>query len=290
MIKVFFHTNQSAQSNSSFSPSAQKPEQVVQYWQDQKQPIKIMSFDPATVDEIAKVHDRKYVKGVLTGKIANGFGNTSKDVAFALPWVVGSMVSASLYAFKNRENTFSPTSGAHHARYSRGGGFCTFNHLVVSAVKAHEAGAKTVGIIDLDCHYGDGTDNIIDKLNLDFIHHYTFGKRAPAKGAEVKKWLKELPKLLECMKNCDLLIFNAGVDPHVNDPLGGVLTTDEMYQRDLLVYQFAKQNDVPIVTSLAGGYQRTNRGDITPVLELHNNTMNAYREVFENLGGQNVVA
>jgi hypothetical protein len=54
-----------------------------------------------------------------------------------------------------------------------------------------------------------------------------------------------------------------------------------MYERDLLVYRFAEAHQIPIVTSLAGGYQRNQQGEITPVLELHNNTMKAYRNVYE---------
>lgn len=33
----------------------------------------------------------------------------------------------------------------------------------------------------------------------------------------------------------DLVIYQAGADMHVDDPLGGIMTTDEMRQRDDLV-------------------------------------------------------
>ena len=102
--------------------------------------------------------------GVLNLTCSNGFGNKSPEVAAALPWVAGSMVAATLTALNNKTVTISPTSGAHHAHYRNGGGFCTFNFLVLAALKAHEAGAKKVGIIDLDCHYGDGTQDIINTL------------------------------------------------------------------------------------------------------------------------------
>ncbi|RYD17356.1 MAG: hypothetical protein EOP88_27005 [Verrucomicrobiaceae bacterium] len=46
------------------------------------------------------------------------------------------MVHAALHAYKTKESAFSPTSGAHHAGYFNGGGFCTFNHLVLAALKA----------------------------------------------------------------------------------------------------------------------------------------------------------
>jgi acetoin utilization deacetylase AcuC-like enzyme len=281
MIKIFYDKRQSAKTNSSFSPSAQKPEQVVKYWLAQGHPVKIVPVTHCEAGDIARIHDPEYVAKVLIGLLPNGFGNTSSDVADTLPWVVGSMVSSALDAYQTKESSFSPTSGAHHAGYSRGGGFCTFNHLVLSAVMAHNKGAKQIGLIDLDCHYGDGSQNIIDRLNLDYIVHYSFGAKPPRAGKGADEWLKSLPSKLEQMKNCDLLIFNAGVDAHIKDPLGGILTTEQMYQRDLIVYTFAEENKIPIVTSLAGGYQRDEQGSIKPVLELHNNTMKAFRIAFE---------
>ncbi|MBC7458142.1 MAG: histone deacetylase [Bdellovibrionaceae bacterium] len=275
MIKVFYDKRQSARSNESFSPSAQKPEQVVKIWQKHF-PISMESFGPATTEEISLVHDERYVQSVLSCKTNNGFGNKSAEIAEALPWVVGSMVSAAVHAFKTKESCFSPTSGAHHAGYFSGGGFCTFNHLVLAACMAHQKGARKIGLIDLDCHYGDGSQDILDHLNIDYIEHYTFGRRSPAAGSPSDEWLKKLPQLLFPMKDCDLLIYNAGVDPHINDPLGGILTTEQMYKRDLIVYEFAVANKIPIVTSLAGGYQRDKDGSINPVLELHNNTMKAF--------------
>ncbi|NJM10120.1 MAG: histone deacetylase [Bdellovibrionaceae bacterium] len=210
MIKVFFDQRQSAKTNNSFSPSAQKPEMVVKFWRESGHPIVNIDFTPATSDEIARVHARVYVEGVLAGKVANGFGNTCNDVAQALPWVVGSMVSAALHAYEKKESCFSPTSGAHHAHYSGGWGFCTFNHLMLAAVMVHEAGAKSVGLIDLDCHYGDGSADIIEKLRLDYIKHYTFGVNPPRSGRSADEWLKRLPEILAKMSSCDLLILNAG--------------------------------------------------------------------------------
>ncbi len=280
MIKVFYDKRQSAKSNSSFSPSAQKPELVVQYWQDNDHPISLQGFSPATPQEIAKVHSKDYVDGVLNCTVNNGFSNTNKDVADALPWVVGSMVNAARHAYQSKESCFSPTSGAHHARFNGGGGFCTFNHLVLAALTAHELGAKKIGLVDLDCHYGNGSQDIIDRMKLTYIEHYTFGANSPRAGKSADQWLESLPQILRKMKDCDLLIFNAGVDPHIKDPLGGILTTEQMYQRDLIVYEFAAANGIPIVTSLAGGYQRDSNGSINPVLELHNNTMKAFRKAF----------
>src|SRR4029078_1811052 len=73
----------------------------------------------------------------------------------------------------------APCSGFHHARYAQVGGFCTFNGLMVTArVLAQEARIRRVGIIDCDEHYGDGTEEIIERLGArGLVRHFTAGAR-----------------------------------------------------------------------------------------------------------------
>jgi acetoin utilization deacetylase AcuC-like enzyme len=274
MLKVFYSKNQSVGANASFSPSAGKPEQVVKSWKERGQEFEICEFSPVSRGDLKLVHETSYVDGVLDLTHANGFGNKSPEVAAALPWVAGSMVAATLSALKNNTVTISPTSGAHHAHYRNGGGFCTFNFLVLAALKARQAGAKKVGIIDLDCHYGDGTQDIIKTLKLDFIKHYTFGGD-PLIHEDPALWLQQLPEIVNTFSDCDLIIYNAGVDSHIDDPLGGYLTTEQIQERDSTVLNPFRKKFIPTVVSLAGGYQKDASGNIPKVLELHGFVFNA---------------
>jgi acetoin utilization deacetylase AcuC-like enzyme len=268
MLKVFFSENQSVASNNSFSPSAGKPELFVEYLKKSYADLNLCDFDPVTRDDLKLVHSKRFVDGILDLKIPNGFWNKSPDVAEALQWVAGSMVAASLDALKNNTITISPTSGAHHAHYDSAGGYCTFNFLALAALKAHHAGARKVGIIDLDCHYGDGTQNIIECLNLDFIKQYSFGAdQLPKKSAQA--WIEKLPEIVLSFNDCDLILYNAGVDSHINDPLGGYLTTEQIKKRDEIVLGISRQLKIPVAVSLAGGYQKDKNGGISAVLNLH---------------------
>ncbi|MEN9827220.1 MAG: hypothetical protein RI953_2965 [Pseudomonadota bacterium] len=272
-MKIFYDPRQSVDENDSYSPSAQKPAQVVESWKRLGIPLEFPSFEPCTPQQIKLVHAAEYVDGVLSCKSYNGFGNKSAQVAEALPWVCGSMVAAALYALQNKVNTFSPTSGAHHAHYDRGRGFCTFNFLALAAVMALNAGAQKVGIVDCDMNHGDGTKDITRKLQLSNVLHYSFaheGRVSEKRGAE---FVDEFTVHLQRFKGCDLVLFNAGADPHINDPLGGALTTDEMRSRDFILFLTMKEFGIPVATSLAGGYQRDDSGGIRPVLELHDNTL-----------------
>jgi acetoin utilization deacetylase AcuC-like enzyme len=283
-MQVFFDERQNIIGNESFSPSAGKPAQVVKSWRRLGILFKECSFTPLSAAEIALAHNRGYVDGVLSGNRSNGFGNRNPSVAAALPWVCGSMVAAALHSLKTSETTFSPTSGAHHACYSHGGGYCTFNFLVIAAIKALEAGADKVGIIDLDMHYGNGTDDIIRTLGLSHIRHYTFGGDCIDAGASAEAWLERLPEIVSGFEEVDLLIYNAGVDSHINDPLGGILTTGQMARRDRIVFEGAAKLGVPVSVSLAGGYQKGPDGSIDAVLRLHDTTFRTAGEVLETAG------
>jgi hypothetical protein len=37
--------------------------------------------------------------------------------------------------------------------------------------------------------------------------------------------------------DCDLILYQAGADPHASAPLGGVLTSQPMSERDRLVFE-----------------------------------------------------
>lgn len=73
------------------------------------------------------------------------------------------------------------------------------------------------------------------------------------------------------LSDFDIVLYQAGADVHVDDPLGGVLSTEQMMWRDKIVFDVARQQSVPIAWNLAGGYQNP----IERVLALHLNTMRA---------------
>ncbi|MCB9697909.1 MAG: histone deacetylase [Alphaproteobacteria bacterium] len=278
-MKVFYTPRQTVSDNLGFSPSARKPAEVVASWRALGVPLEIVEPEPATVDELALAHDRAYVEGVLAGRVANGFGNRLRSVAASLPWTVGSFRDAALHAFRTGETTASPTSGFHHARWGGGHGFCTFNGLMAARVLLR-AGARRVGILDADQHYGDGTADILAHLARTepavtaAIRHHTFGAE-PITPDTAEDWLARWPDVVRSFGDCDVILYQAGADPHISDPLGGTLTTEQLARRDRIVFEVARQLGVPVAWNLAGGYQEPLRR----VLDLHDTTMRIAVEV-----------
>lgn len=149
------------------------------------------------------------------------------------------------------------------------------------ALKA-EGLAHRVGILDFDMHYGNGTDEIITKLGArTWIEHYTAGKNY-CYVSQATEFLTRIPRIVNTMSACDVILYQAGADPHIADPLGGWLTTLELRTRDRIVFDEAKRLGVPVAWNLAGSYQRDSKGSIAPVLEIHSNTMRACADVYSS--------
>jgi len=285
MIKVFYDVRQVAHNNPSFSPSAGKPALVVEEWKKRGYEFVIADVKPVTREDFYLVHDKSFVDDVLDLKRDNGFDNRSPDVAAALPWTTGSLYCAARFAYLEKIITCSLTSGFHHAHHSFPEGYCTFNGLMVTAVKLHqEFPDLRIGILDIDHHYGNGTHDILQFYGINYVRHYTFGGSNPDNyhwkgGPKAEHWLQTLPEIVDSFKDCELVIYQAGADPHEDDPFGGALTIHQLRERDRIVFRQLNALDKPICWNLAGGYQQP----IQKVLDIHNATM---EEALKILGGK----
>jgi acetoin utilization deacetylase AcuC-like enzyme len=273
MIPVFYTRRQSLPHTHGFSPSAGKPALVVAAWEAEGFPIRLVEPARATYGELCSAHDERYVEDVLAGRIPDGFGTTRPEIRATLHWTVGSMVSAARHAASTGESAFSPTSGFHHACWDRCGGFCTFNGLAIAALAVRSADPDArVAVIDCDQHLGNGTADIIERLRLGWVRHYTYGARPPRRDG-VEEWLAELPGIVaDAVRGCAVALYQAGADPHHDDPLGGVLTSEQLAERDRIVFQTCLDLGVPVVTNLAGGYQRP----VERVVAIHVRTMREF--------------
>jgi len=278
-LPIFFSSRMVAPAES-FSPSAEKPSQVVESWQRMGVPLDIREPAPATAAQFALAHAEEFVTDILACRQANGFGTHSAAVAQSLPWTTGAMIGAATLARAEGRVAIAPCSGFHHAGWDSASGFCTFNGLMVAAAVAHEAGATRVGILDCDHHYGNGTDEIIEHLHArPWVHHFTAGLTFQ-RPDQAPDFFARLPSILAAFAGCEVVLYQAGADPHIDDPLGGWLTTAELRERDGIVFETLKALGVPIAWNLAGGYQRDPGGGIPKVLEIHDNTLRECARVF----------
>lgn len=256
------------------SPSPGKPALVMEGWREAGIPLDVEEPEAATKDDLCLVHGRNHVEDILAGRALNGLGNCSAAIAESLPYTTGAMLAAARWAITNKSAAAAPCSGFHHAEWSRAMAFCTFNGLMMTARKLWlESVVQKVGILDCDYHYGNGTDEIIGRLEArSWMRHVTVGHGYERNAT----FLERLPALVEGFADCDVLLYQAGADPHVDDPLGGFLTTEELRRRDEVVFAGCRRLGLPVAWNLAGGYQ----DDLSKVVEIHVNTARAHGEVW----------
>lgn len=275
------------------SPSSKKPKFFTDYVLNMKLGCKVINpCLPLVKDDFYRAHEKSFVDGVFGCTINNGFGTRSPEVNRTLPWTSSSMFFACRFA-KSDCPAISPSSGFHHAEYAKSAGFCTFNGLMISALKLlkeYPEQYTKIAILDMDAHYGNGTDDIIEKLQLGKqIYHNTFGKKFPYRYKEPvytleegNTYIQEIDKIKKDLQEFkpDIIMYQAGADVHIDDIYGGVLTTQQMIERDIKVFTIAKELEIPLAFNLAGGYQVDENGDITKVLDLHVNTVKAAISVY----------
>lgn len=286
MTVIFFDPRQNVKGLDSFSPSAAKPARFTEL-AGIYDPIRfgkkaLGEVVPVTKEDLLRVHSKSYVEGVFDGVVLNGFENNDKRVPQASLWNIGSLYAAAKHAIENPAHPqCSPSSGFHHAYHSYGGGFCTFNGLAVVAAKILDENPNSkVGILDCDMHYGDGTADILKRfpdLGKRVIHvtqgNIFYGEDKKGEAQQFFPWLTRAIEKINRF-GCTVVLYQAGADPHIKDPLGGFLNDEQLRRRDEQVFRSVS---APIAWCLAGGYQRTssNEVQIDPVLRIHVATLEA---------------
>lgn len=167
----------------------------------------------------------------------------------------------------------STAGGTHHAFPDRGSGFCLINDLAVAAKYFINSGkVEKVLILDLDVHQGDGTAYIFKDCNSVFTFSMHCEKNFPLRkefsdldlplveGTEDKEYMNKLvdhlPMVLDSFRP-DLVLYDAGVDPHEHDDLGKLCLTDRgLYQRDMYVIKNVIGRGIPCCTVIGGGYSK----------------------------------
>lgn len=225
---------------------------------------------------IAVVHDYRHVDSIVHGVALNGFGRNDRASTYFAVESCAAMLAAADVALSTRGPVFAPVSGFHHAGWNFAGGFCTFNGIMAAIEYVHPR-AKRVLIIDGDGHWGDGTDDIITKIDrFNSVVHLSLCRSEAYKDRQNHSFRK-LREVLSA-KHYDLIIYQAGADSHCEDKLmAGYLTDQEWRWRDEVIFGYARDTKTPIVWNLAGGYN----GKKT--IDLYTDTFETARLVYEGV-------
>ncbi len=201
-------------------------------------------------------------------------------------------IDACIYALKTGV-ALNVAGGTHHAFADRGEGFCLLNDMAIAAnYLLHKQISKKILIIDLDVHQGNGTAKLMEKeervftFSMHGAHNYPFhkeksdldiGLKDGTSGEEYLAILKEtLPQLIEEVKP-DFAFYLSGVDILNTDKFGKLqVSIDECKQRDKIVFEQLKKNQIPVTVALGGGYSP----DVKTIVEAHCNTFRLAADIY----------
>ncbi len=239
--------------------------------------------EPATREVLHRAHEPGYVDAFLAGDLGRDALRT-----LGLPWspglatrtitALGGTVLAARLALQHGLAA-NLAGGTHHAHCQHGAGFCIFNDLAVAALTLlAEDLVDQVLIVDLDVHQGDGTARILADEPRAFTLSVHCGSNYPARKAasdldvplpvgtddtaylrvlehgDAASGFRGLAWLLDQVEP-DLVLYDAGVDPHAEDALGRMSMTDAgLAARDALVIDACRGQGVPIAAVIGGGY------------------------------------
>jgi acetoin utilization deacetylase AcuC-like enzyme len=222
-----------------------------------------------------RVHTPEYVeafiKGTLQPDAVRRIGLPWSDglVNRTLTAVGGTLLTAQLALQHGLACNLA--GGTHHAHADFGSGFCIFNDLAVAVAELLAIGrVDQVLILDLDVHQGDGTARIFEDEPRVFTCSMHCGKNFPARKADsdldidlpigtgddvyLARLRETLPGLIERVEP-DLVLYDAGADPHHDDKLGRLaLTDDGLFERDRYVIETCLEQHIPTACVIGGGY------------------------------------
>ena len=243
---------------------------------------------PNKFDEffLNKTHSIEYINHVKQSFPKKGLvfldGDTivspgSKD---ATKDAVGSIITA-IDGVQNKEfkNAFCAVRPpGHHAEKGKAMGFCIYNNVAVGANYLIEKYKyKKIAIIDFDVHHGNGTQDIFydnEKVLYVSTHQYPYypgsgshkenGKfnnvlNIPLEaGTTSEVYLNAYENVLTKIKQFkpEFLLFSAGFDAHIDDPLAQMrLSTEDFYKITKRTLEYSKSFcNGRVVSILEGGY------------------------------------
>lgn len=257
----------------------------------------LYSPQPVTEDIILLSHKKEYWQRLRDLKLTaqeerrTGFPLTAALVERELRIVQGT-VDGCKFA-QEYGIAFNVAGGTHHAGSNWGEGFCLLNDQAIAAnYLLHMGLAKSVLIVDLDVHQGNGTAEIFRNESRVFTFSMHAEKNFPfrkeksdldiglAIGITDHEYLNILGDVLPGLfadTKPDFVFYLSGVDVLATDKLGHLkLSRQGCKERDRMVLQLCRDLQIPLQVSMGGGYSEK----INDIVEAHCNTFRLARELY----------
>jgi acetoin utilization deacetylase AcuC-like enzyme len=254
--------------------------------------------DPASDEEILRVHTPEWVRKLKTGTLTASDVMLlevpySQELVEAVWLAAGGTILAGQSALRDGFGA-NLSGGFHHAYPEHGEGFCAIHDVAVAIRKLQSDGAvKKAIVVDTDVHHGNGTaaifrnDPTVFTLSIHQENNYPAHKPPSSIDLNMDDRIDDdeylgalIPAVQQALDEFQpkILFYVGGADPYCEDQLGGLsLTKEGLKRRDREVFEEARRRKIPVATTLAGGYARR----VEDTVRIHVNTIVAAREVAE---------
>ena len=246
--------------------------------------LKHVDAPEVSIEQLERVHPRRYIDKVLASAPETGFANLDPDTVIspksieAAKRAAGAAVQAvDMIMDKQVENAFCAVRPpGHHAESERSMGFCIFNNIAVGAAHALEHhGLSKVAVLDFDVHQGNGTEEIFyndERVMFCSTFQHPFYPHTPvhasshlinvpldanSTGKEFREAVTEhwLPALKQFQPQ--MIFVSAGFDAHRDDDMSGLRFDDSDYRwiSEVIIELANEYAHGRIVSCLEGGYE-----------------------------------
>ncbi|SCW47258.1 histone deacetylase [Mucilaginibacter sp. NFR10] len=256
-------------------------------------------FSPGLLEEniITRTHDENYWHQLRDLTLSpkeqrrTGFPLSAQLVEREIRIAKGT-IDGCRYAFDDGV-AFNVAGGTHHAGSNWGEGFCLLNDQAIAAnYLLDNKLSKSILIIDLDVHQGNGTAEIFENESRVFTfsmhgaNNFPYRKEQSDLDIPLKDGVSDgefldilkttLPRLIEQHKP-DFIFYLSGVDILATDKLGKLaLSKEGCKARDQFVFEQCIKQNVPVQVSMGGGYSP----QIKDIVEAHCNTFKAAIDLY----------
>ncbi len=186
---------------------------------------------PCTEEDLLRCHTGELIRSV----------ERDREIFRVAAKAAGGAIKAAEIAIEKPSFALIRPPG-HHAGRNFNGGFCFFNNMAVALYSLLSRG--TIGsalIVDIDLHYGNGTEDIVKGDNRISFRNIAASKR--------EEFFAALEAALENARDYDIVGCSAGFDTYVRD-WGGLLFTED-YRK---IAEMIASSSRRFFTLLEGGY------------------------------------
>lgn len=238
--------------------------------------FRFIKAEPCSEEDLLLVHNKEYVERIKNENFYDPDTPNLPGIYNYARLAVGSAIKSMKIAL-NGEKSFSlMRPPGHHAGVNGSAlgaptlGFCYFNNIAIACKKALQKVNK-IAIIDIDCHHGNGTQEIffMDSRVL-FVSIHRYGGVYPGTGEKSQEnclnyplmhavgdeeYIKVLNSALKEVEKFDpdLIAVSAGFDTYKHDPVCTLGLNIETYT--LIGRMISKLNRKTFAV-LEGGYGR----------------------------------